>query len=67
MGMLQDINYGQEMPSEADIRLWTQGEDDKDNETVRVILEDAEEPENVEEDIEVRRHLYRIVTGHMDA
>ncbi len=41
------------MPNEADIHLWTYGEDDEDDATVHAMLdapEDAKEPEDAEED-----------------
>ncbi len=46
VGRMQDLNHTQDMPSEADIRLWTHGDDDEDDATVRAMLgapEDAEE------------------------
>ncbi len=51
--MLKDLDHTEEMPSEADIHLWTHRDDDEDSETVRAILEEpenAEEPEDTEED-----------------
>jgi len=66
MGMLQDLDHTQEMPSKADICLWTHGDDDDDDEdTVCAMLdapEDAEELEDAE-DLEDTCHLYRMVTS----
>ncbi len=47
--MLQDLDHMQEMPSEANIHLWTHRDDDKDNATVHAML-DA--PEDAKEDYE---------------
>ncbi len=61
---MKDLDHNQDMPSEADIHLWTHGDDDE--ETVRAMLdtpEDAKEPEDAEEDLEDARHLYRMVTS----
>ncbi len=60
------------MPNEAEIRLWTHGDDDEDDATVRAMidaLEDAGEPEEAEETLEDYKdteYLYRVVSGHQD-
>ncbi len=62
--MMQDLNHTEEMPNEADIHLWTHGEDNE--ETVCAMLdalEDAKELEDAEGDLEDTRHLYRMVTS----
>jgi len=59
----------QDMPSAEDIHYWTHGDDDKDDLTVRRMLdlpEDAEEPEDAGEDYEEGQHLYWTVTGQLD-
>ncbi len=64
--MLQDLDHTEDTPNEAEICLWTHGDDKEDDETVCVMLdapEDAEEPEDTEEDLEDTRHLYRMVTS----
>ncbi len=51
--MLKDLDHTEEMPSEADICLWTHGDDDEDSKTVCTILEEpenAKEPEDTKED-----------------
>ncbi len=65
--MLQDLKPTEEMPDEANIHLWTHGDDDDDDEdTIHAMIdapEDAEEPEDAKEDLEDAKHLYRMVTG----
>ncbi len=51
LGKLQDLDTTQEMPNEAEVHLWTHG-DDEDGETVRAMLDTpdiAEEPEDAED------------------
>src|SRR6266702_49719 len=73
VGMLQDIDHTQSMPNNADICLWTQGEDSEDDDTIVHAMLDtpeaAEEPEEAEEtqeEYEEGRHLYWMVTGQLD-
>ncbi|SRR6266702_7219156 len=61
MGRLQDLVTTEDTPNEAEIHLWTHGEDDEA--TVHAMLdtpEDAEEPpEDVEDPQEAfKQHLY---------
>ncbi len=66
-------DLSKDLPSKEDIHYWKHGDNDKDDTTVHRMLdlpEDAKEPENTEEDakdLEDGRHLYRMVTGYMDA
>ncbi len=71
-GVLRYIDHNYDLPNKDDIRLWTQGEDDsEDEETVRAMIDapgnakepgDAkEEPGDAKEDLEDARHLYRMV------
>jgi len=57
---LQDLTITEDTPNEAEIHLWTHGEDDE--EMVRVMLdapEDAEEPEDAKDPQEAfKQRLY---------
>ncbi len=48
--MLQDLEHTQDMPNEADIHLWTHGDDDEDDTTVRAMIDAPEDINNAEED-----------------
>jgi len=63
--MLQDLSHDQNMPSEADIRLWTHRDDNKDNATVHTMLDVPEEAEDPEfaENLEDAHALYRMIMG----
>ncbi len=67
--MMQDLEHSQEMSSEANIQLWTHGDDEEDSATVHAILdapEDTKELGETKENYEEGRHLYWTVTGRLD-
>src|SRR6266702_1327170 len=45
IGRLEDLNTAEDMPNEADRQLWTHGDDEEDEATVRALIETAEDPE----------------------
>jgi len=45
IGRLEDLDITEDMPNEAEERLWTHGDDEEDEATVRAVIEAAEDPE----------------------
>src|SRR6266702_7484370 len=45
IGRLEDLDIIENMPNEAEERLWTHGDDEEDEATVRDLIEAAEDPE----------------------
>ncbi len=66
VGMLQDLNHTQEMPSEADIHLWTHRDDNEDDATVHAMIDALEDAKETQEEYEEGQHLYWTVTGQLD-
>ncbi len=45
LGRLEDLEIMEDPPNMADRRLWTHGDDEEDEDTVRALVEDAEDPD----------------------
>ncbi len=54
IGKLRDLTHEEDMPTAEEMRLWTYGEDDReDDETVHAMLDDAEDPQEA-----FKQHLH---------
>ena len=45
IGRLEDLDTIEDMPNEAEVHLWTHGDDVADEATVRAMIEAAEDPD----------------------
>jgi len=45
IGRLEDLDTIEDMPNEAEVHLWTHGDDEEDEATVRAMIEAAEDPD----------------------